>query len=323
MSKSYCRCLNIAAVQLDSGLDREDNLARCEYYLNQAAQKGADVCVLPELFSCLGPEKELFSCSESESDCCKYAEFLRGSLWKWGSAIAKKLGIYLVMGTFLEKKKRKRRFKSSGESESDDCSSSSDGDTADGLPCINAAEAYDPQYLAALKNKKSLPSNTCCVFDNLGNDLGCYRKIHLFNCQLPGAKSREADYIKPGSKTLVCKIDNSWSLGIGVCYDLRFPEHFRDLRRQGANLLVVPAAFTMETGREHWEVLLRARAIENQAYVIAANQCGFSGIRRYGHSMIIDPWGTVIAQAGERPGVVMSSLDGDYLMQIRESFPQN
>ncbi len=85
--------------------------------------------------------------------------------------------------------------------------------------------------------------------------------------------------------------------------------------------MVVPAAFTMEAGREHWEILLRARAIENQCYVVAANQCGTAGVRRYGHSMIVDPWGTVIAQSAERPGIVMAELDHDYLIQLRQSFP--
>ena len=313
MSKSYCRYLKVAAIQLDSTLDRDYNLSRCESYLKEAVKRGAEVCVLPELFSCLG----------EETDCYSQAEVLRGSLWKWGSELAKKLGCFLVMGSFLECSKKSRRSAKASESVPDDCSSSSDGDSADCLKCVDDSAAFDPQYLAALKAKKSLPYNTCCVFDNLGRHLGSYRKIHLFDCQMPGAHYQESSVTKPGSKTVVCKIDNYWSLGIGICYDLRFPEQFREMRRQGANLFVVPSAFTMETGREHWEVLLRARAIENQAYVIAANQCGSSGVRRYGHSMIIDPWGTVIAQAAERPGLVMGELDIECLLNIREQFSHN
>lgn len=313
MSNSYCRYLKVAAIQLASNSDREYNLARCEYYLKEAAKEGAEVCVLPELFSCLGDERDSY----------RQAEILRGSLWKWGSAQAKKLGCFLVMGSFLERSKRSRRsVKPAGDS-GDDVSSSSDGDSAECLACVDDSVAFDPAYLAALKAKKSLPYNTCCIFDNLGNYLNSYRKIHLFDCQLPNASYQESSVTKPGSKTVVCKIDNSWSLGIGICYDLRFPEQFRELRKQGANLFVVPSAFTMETGREHWEILLRARAIENQAYVIAANQCGSSGVRRYGHSMIVDPWGTVIAQASERPGIVMAELDCEFLTHIRQSFPQN
>ena len=136
-------------------------------------------------------------------------------------------------------------------------------------------------------------SNTTLVFDPDGNRVATYRKIHMFDIDVEGAAARESAANKPGDRLVLAEIAG-WPTGLTICYDLRFPEQYRELALAGAEAFMVPAGFTMATGRDHWEVLLRARAIENAAYVIAANQHGFwDGSARYARSMIIDPWGKI------------------------------
>lgn len=165
--------------------------------------------------------------------------------------------------------------------------------------------------------------NTSLLFNPIGTIVAVYRKIHLYDVDIPGKVSaRESAYAAPGDEIVVTKVNNIY-IGLSICYDLRFPELYRALVAQGAQLLAVPAAFRTHTGKDHWEVLLRARAIENQCYVVAAAQIGEdpAGRSHYGHSMIIDPWGTILAQAPDTTGVITAEIDFDHLATIRTQLP--
>ncbi|MGM0552827.1 MAG: carbon-nitrogen hydrolase family protein [Pseudomonadota bacterium] len=166
--------------------------------------------------------------------------------------------------------------------------------------------------------------SACLVFDDRGEPVARYDKIHLFDVRLPesGEAYTESQVFEPGDA--VVAIDTpAGRLGLAVCYDLRFPELFRALLDHGVEWVALPAAFTARTGQAHWEPLLRARAIENQCYVLAAAQGGFhaNGRETYGHSALIDPWGRVVAELGRSPGVLAGDLDREQLYRIRRSFP--
>jgi deaminated glutathione amidase len=157
---------------------------------------------------------------------------------------------------------------------------------------------------------KARAYNTSCLVNPEGEVRAIYRKIHLFDCDVPGGTFRESDTILPGKEIVLTKVDGV-PLGMSICYDLRFPELYRILTLAGARLIVAPAAFTERTGRDHWEVLLRARAIENQVFMVAAGLVGPTpaGLRTFGRSMIVDPWGVVLAQAPDRETYVTAELD--------------
>ena len=165
--------------------------------------------------------------------------------------------------------------------------------------------------------------NLCPVFDAGGELVARYTKIHLFDVDVGGFSYRESAITAPGAEPVVVDAGGA-RIGLSVCYDLRFPELYAALALAGAELLTVPANFTLATGMAHWEVLLRARAIETGAYVLAAAQHGHPGGGRrpsYGHSMIVDPWGTVLAQAPDGDGVVVADLDGAAQRDLRARLP--
>ncbi|MDQ1658011.1 MAG: deaminated glutathione amidase [Cryptosporangiaceae bacterium] len=165
--------------------------------------------------------------------------------------------------------------------------------------------------------------NTSLLFGRDGSLAARYRKIHLYDVEIPGRVSyRESAAVAPGGQAVIHEVEGA-QLGLSICYDLRFPELYRALAVAGATVLVVPAAFMAHTGRDHWEVLLRARAIENQCYVVAAAQIGDHepGRTCYGRSMVVDPWGTVVAQAPDVTGVITADLDLDRLAAIRTELP--
>lgn len=164
--------------------------------------------------------------------------------------------------------------------------------------------------------------NTALLFDSAGELLARYRKIHLFDVDLPGATLRESRTVAPGEEIITAKTP-AGPIGLSVCYDIRFPELYRALAERGARILLIPSAFTVPTGRDHWEVLLRARAIENQAFVVAAAQYGrHSDTRRsYGRSMIVDPWGVVLATVPDGEGVALADLSLDTLERVRRELP--
>jgi deaminated glutathione amidase len=167
------------------------------------------------------------------------------------------------------------------------------------------------------------PYNTCVVFAPDGRLAAHYHKVHLFDVSLSdGTALRESGGTTPGS-TLSTLAVAGFEVGLSICYDVRFPELYRGLVEAGAEVLLVPAAFTLHTGKDHWVPLLRARAIESQCWVIAAAQWGIhSGGRRcYGHSMVVDPWGTVVAQCSDHPGFALATLDRKYMQEVRESLP--
>lgn len=164
--------------------------------------------------------------------------------------------------------------------------------------------------------------NTTMVFNPQGERVAVYRKIHLFDVDIAPGSYRESDTYLPGDQIVTTDI-NGVTLGLTICYDMRFPELYRCLALAGAKVIAVPAAFTAFTGKDHWEPLLRARAIENQCYIIAPAQWGEHPVGRqcYGRSIIINPWGTVIAQAPDGEGVVVANLDMVELERIRKSVP--
>ena len=164
--------------------------------------------------------------------------------------------------------------------------------------------------------------NTSTFFDPSGELKAVYRKIHLFDVKAPDRDYLESKAVAPGGEIISAKAGPAM-LGLSVCYDLRFPELYRTLALRGAGILAVPAAFTLQTGKDHWELLLRARAVENQAYVVAPAQWGQKADGRwtYGRSMIVDPWGTILAQCPDRDGFALATLDLDYLDRLRADFP--
>jgi predicted amidohydrolase len=165
-------------------------------------------------------------------------------------------------------------------------------------------------------------SNTSVVLTPDGSVSALYRKIHLFDVEVGGLVYRESEAEEPGDEPVVAQVEG-WPVGLTVCYDVRFPELYRVLALDGAELVTVPANFTERTGRDHWEVLLRARAIENQLYVVAPAQFGepMPGRRSYGRSLVADPWGTVLAQAPDEESVIVAELDRARVRDVRAKLP--
>jgi len=254
----------VAAVQMQSSPDKAENVERAGRLVREAAERGAELVVLPEKWTGLGEAEELRRVAEPLGEGPAYA-----AMRAW----AAELGIALVGGSITELR--------------------GDGRLA----------------------------NTSVAFDSDGSEAGVYRKIHMFDVEVEGRVYRESAAEQAGEEVVACDLAG-WRTGLSVCYDLRFPELFRDLLERDVRLLVVPAAFTLATGRDHWEVLLRARAIESQCFLIAANQWGEpAGLPCYGHSMVVDPWGTVLAEAPEADCVVLAELDRARQDEVRAQLP--
>ncbi len=165
--------------------------------------------------------------------------------------------------------------------------------------------------------------NTAVVLDPDGNAIGSYRKIHMFDVVLDGvATFEESATVSPGDEIVTVEVDGV-TVGLAICYDLRFPELFRILALRGAEVIVLPAAFTMTTGKDHWEILIRARAIENGVFMVAPAQVGpdSSGKWCYGRSLIVDPWGTVLATAPDAETVITATLDRSLQRKVRRQIP--
>ncbi|MGH3663084.1 MAG: carbon-nitrogen hydrolase family protein [Micromonosporaceae bacterium] len=257
--------MRVAVCQLNSRDDRDANLSAARKLLQQAADRGARLAVLPEYVDYLGPAA---TAPEPEPVDGEFGQFFAHA--------ARTLGIWVLAGSFHE-------------------------------------TGPDP----------GRTYNTSLLLNPHGEQAARYRKIHLYDVEIPGRVSyHESKHVAPGAEAVTADVDGV-GLGMSVCYDLRFPELYRRLAIDGAQLLTVPAAFMLHTGRDHWEVLLRARAIENQCYVIAAAQIGDHEPKRtcYGRSMIIDPWGTVLAQAPDVTGVTVADIDMDRLATIRAELP--
>lgn len=264
--------MKLAVLQMVSCEHLDQNLAQAQSLLEQAAQAGAELAVLPEYFCLIGHQ---------DRDKLDIAEaFGSGPIQRFLAQQARALGLWVVAGT---------------------------------LPIV----APEPDRVF----------NSSLVFDPQGQCVTRYDKIHLF-CFNNGKESYdEARVLQRGSEPvhfdLPSRDGHTWRVGISVCYDLRFAELYRHYAAQGADLLLVPSAFTHTTGQAHWEVLLRARAIENLAYVAAAAQGGVhtNGRRTWGHSAVIDPWGRVMDQQPEGTGVVVCDIDAKALVQWRAQLP--
>lgn len=256
----------VAAVQMVSGTDVARNLDEAAELIEQAAQSGAELVLLPEYFCLLGnKDTDKLLIKEKEGD---------GAIQHFLSSQARKHKIWLIGGTLPLQ--------------------SGDGD-----------RIY----------------NTMMVFDPQGRACARYDKIHLFSFNKGTESYDESVTIRPGENPPGTVDTPFGAVGLSICYDLRFPELYRALG--DLSLIVVPAAFTYTTGRAHWELLLRARAVENQCYVLAAAQGGKheNGRRTWGHSMLVDPWGDIVDQLAEGPGVVCATLELDRIAQVRASLP--
>lgn len=266
-SKTAATPFTAAMVQMRSGLLPERSLVQATELIREAAGKGADYVLTPEvsnmmqenrkaLFALLAPEEE-------DRSLIAYRE------------LARELKIHLHIGSL------------------------------------------------ALKASSERAANRSFLIDPAGEIVARYDKIHMFDIDLEGGETyRESANYQPGETAVIA--DLPWGrLGLTICYDLRFPALYRALAEAGAAFLTVPAAFTRKTGEAHWHTLLRARAIENGAFVFAAAQGGKheNGRETFGHSLIIDPWGVVLAEGGTEPGVILAKIDPAKVESVRKSIP--
>lgn len=258
--------MKVAAIQLNSKSDKQENLGKVEKLVEKAAKNDARFISLPEYFNFLGEDSKKIEHAE---------DIPGGETTKLLSDLARKYNVYIHAGSIVE----------------------------------------------TYTDEKSY--NTSFIINPNGEVIDKYRKLHLFDVDVKGIPTyRESNTIQAGNKPVIIDMEFG-RLGLSICYDLRFPELFRYYALKGCNILLIPAAFTQYTGMLHWEALLRARAIENQCFVIAAAQFGSHAPGKvcYGNSMIIDPWGTVIARASEGEGVIIADLDLNLVQQARSSIP--
>jgi nitrilase len=262
----------IALIQMCSCVEVARNLRDTADYIQQAAQQGASLAVLPENFASMARESQRRDIAEATGT---------GPVQDFLSEQARKNSIWLVAGT---------------------------------IPLLDGDDDSADQR----------PTASCLVFDQRGNLVSRYDKIHLFDVAIPGSEEayRESAHTRAGSQA-ICVDTPVGRLGLAVCYDIRFPALFMRLMDQGMEILALPAAFTVATGEAHWEVLLRARAIESLCYVAAAAQGGRheSGRETWGHSMLVDPWGAISGELNREPGVLVAEIDIDELQGIRQRFP--
>lgn len=291
-----------AAVQLDTQNDKEKNLEAVCGFIREAAENGAVLVSFPEDMNLVGRN---VGAGGNEEDIPGYTtEILMEQ--------ARKYGIYIHSGSFRE---RIPETVQCGTEVSAAVEADSAESEAAGVPAGNPSSA-----VPAAGRRRAY--NTSILLGPDGGILAKYRKIHTFDVTLPdGTVCNESERVCPGKEIVVADTELG-RLGFAICYDLRFPELFRAMALAGAQVIFLPADFTRPTGKDHWEPLLRARAIENGCYVIAAGQTGKKP--RYeanGNSMIVDPWGTVLARAQEGPGVIYGEIDLDYLEEVRQKIP--
>lgn len=264
-SESKKTRITIGMAQLNSGDSPENNLGAALRAINELADRGAELIVLPEHADFIGPDNRKKEQAQSIENS-GYLDKIR--------AQAADLKCYIHVGSFLEK----------------------EGDSV-----YNCAVVFGPD----------------------GGMRARYRKLHLFDVEIPGGKKYlESAVISPGLETVHFSIDE-FNFGLATCYDLRFPELFRRLVLNGANVILLPAAFTMQTGRDHWEVLLRARAIENLCWVVGVGQWGEAPPNHlcFGRSMVVDPWGLVTAQAPDGVTNVTADIELQSVKDVRTRFP--
>ncbi|MGB7387385.1 carbon-nitrogen hydrolase family protein [Pseudomonas neustonica] len=259
----------VAAIQMTSQPDVQENLQQAAGLIARAAEQGAELVLLPECFAAMGNRSLVAIAAAEFGPQRPIRHFLAEQ--------AREHGIWLVGGS---------------------------------LPLPRSAGGK--------------PMATQLVLDEQGIEVARYDKLHLFDVDVSDSHKtyRESDDYASGSE-LVCLDSPVGRLGLSICYDVRFPELYQGLRLAGAELIVVPAAFTAVTGAAHWDILLRARAVETQCYVLAANQGGthYGGRQTFGHSCLIDPWGELVSVLPEGPGIVTGELDLAYLSEVRQRMP--
>jgi nitrilase len=258
--------LKVAAIQMTSTPNWQENLATAGKLVGDAATNGAQLIVLPEFFIRIGNSSLDYMLEIAE-------EIGVGKIQDYLKNLAAKYNVFLVAGTIPIRSKSTKK-------------------------CYN----------------------TTIVYNNLGEIICYYNKVHLFKIDHLQHQIDESSYFQHG-KDIVTFNYGKFSFGLAICYDLRFPELFREMT--GVDAIIIPAAFTYYTGQFHWEVLLRARAIENQCYVIAAAQTGThqNGRQTFGHSMIIDPWGNVDEVLADGEGAAIATIDKNRIEQIRSELP--
>ncbi|PCJ23585.1 MAG: carbon-nitrogen hydrolase [SAR86 cluster bacterium] len=273
----------VAAIQMVTCADIEKNLDTAARLISSAAAEGANLVLLPEVFAVLegGPMRAY---GEVEGGTGK-----EGVIQDFLATQAKKHKLVVVGGT---------------------------------IPLISRPGSQGVASDRLIEDGRVRAA--CLVYDANGEQIARYDKIHLFDVVVNDQQSKysESRSYEAGEE-IVCVETSVGRLGLSVCYDMRFPELYRELFRRDAEIVTVPAAFTKVTGEAHWEPILKARAIENQCYVIAAGQGGRHSQTRetWGHSMIIDPWGKILAQVAEGEGYAIAEIDLAYLNQIRERMP--
>lgn len=255
----------VALIQMHVEEDKLKNIYNASEFIKKAAEQGADIAILPEMFNC--PYKT--------SNFPVYAEEEGGECYRLLSELAKECGIYIIAGTMPEKDAEGRVY------------------------------------------------NTSYAFDRKGQKIGKHRKMHLFDIDVKGGQYfKESDTLTAGNTVTVFETEFG-KMGLAVCYDFRFPELARLMVEEGAKAIIVPAAFNMTTGPAHWEIMFRSRAIDNQVYTVGTapsrdvNSCYTS----YGNSIMVSPWGEVIMRMDEKEGILVGTLDLDYVEKVREELP--
>ncbi len=287
--------MKLATVQMVSGTSVAANLATARELLTQAAQAGAELAVLPEYFCLLG---------HRDTDKLAVQEvFGAGPIQQFLADTARSLGLWIVGGTLPI------------------CSDDALPVPAvqDGPPSVERAGVPTPVGRRVF--------NSALVFSPAGSCVQRYDKMHLFRFDNGRERYDESRVLLPGNTPATFELPSrdgqQWKIGLSICYDLRFPEIYRAYAAAGVELLLVPSAFTHTTGMAHWEVLLRARAIENLAFVAAPAQGGLheNGRRTWGHSMLVDPWGVVVSERAQGIGFDIAELDKTRLAQLRSQLP--
>ncbi len=255
--------LSLAVLQLRTELDRDETMKKTARFVRQAAERGAGMAVLPEMFNCpyAGKYFREFAALGHEETVAALSD------------LARETGLWLVGGSVPEREE---------------------------------GRLY----------------NSCFVFDDRGEVVARHRKIHLFDIDAPGIRFRESATFAPGKEITV--FDTPWGkMGAAICFDVRFPELFRAMARRGARLILLPAQFNMTTGPAHWESTLRIRAVDNELFLAAASAARYPGFsyQCWGHSLVADPWGTLIARADETEQLLLAELDFRRVDEVRSQLP--
>lgn len=293
--------MKVAAVQLNSTTDTAANTATAERLTRAAAADGARLVVLPEKWTVLGRDEDL----------CAGAQTLRGPAIEWARALARELRIDLVAGSIVERRGEAVGVGPRGEAVGVGPRDEADGPGGSASPDDAGGPAGGPL------------ANTSVHVGPDGELRAVYRKLHMFDVEIDGRLYRESAVTEPGGEVVLSGTADGVELGMAICYDLRFPGLFAALAARGARVVVLPSAFTLPTTRDHWEILVRARAIENEVFLVAANQVGPhpGGNHSGGRSLICDPWGEVLAGAGEDEGFIVAELDLGRQAEIRARLP--